>query len=63
MRGEFDGIASMDDLLAFYSALPSGDRQFVVLPGVAHSAVWAKNRQLTWHAIHAFLDKPAATPV
>jgi pimeloyl-ACP methyl ester carboxylesterase len=63
MRGEFDGIASMEDLLAFYRALPSGDRQFVVLPGVAHSAVWAINRQLTWHAVHAFLSMPAAVPV
>lgn len=58
LRGEYDGIATMDDLTAFYVKLPSGDRQFAVLPGVAHSCVWAKNRQLFWHAMQAFLTMP-----
>ena len=62
VRGEYDGIATMDDLTAFFTALPNGDRQFVVLPGVAHSSVWAKNRQLFWHAMHAFLSAPPAPP-
>jgi pimeloyl-ACP methyl ester carboxylesterase len=63
MRGEYDGIATMDDLTAFFGKLPNGDRQFAVLPGVAHSAVWAINRQLFWHAMHAFLSEPPAKPV
>jgi len=32
VRGEYDGIATMSDLTDFFSQLPSGDRQFVVLP-------------------------------
>jgi pimeloyl-ACP methyl ester carboxylesterase len=63
MRGEYDGIATMDDLSAFFGKLPNGDRQFAVLPGVAHSCVWATNRQLFWHAMHAFLSEPAAKAV
>jgi pimeloyl-ACP methyl ester carboxylesterase len=63
LRGEYDGIATMDDLTAFYVKLPNGDRQFAVLPGVAHSSVWAKNRQLFWHAMQAFLTMPPAAPV
>jgi pimeloyl-ACP methyl ester carboxylesterase len=59
LRGEYDGIATMEDLVAFYQKLPNGDRAFAVLPGMAHSVVWGKNRQLFWHAMHGFLSQPA----
>ena len=58
VRGEYDGIATMSDLTDFFSQLPSGDRQFVVLPGMAHSVVMGLNRQTFWHAMHAFLSMP-----
>jgi alpha-beta hydrolase superfamily lysophospholipase len=60
VRGEYDGIATMSDLTDFFSQLPSGDRQFVVLPGMAHSVVLGLRRQKFWHAMHAFLSMPAA---
>jgi alpha-beta hydrolase superfamily lysophospholipase len=59
VRGEYDGIATVDDLQDFYKRLPNGDRQFVILPGMAHSVVLGLNRQLFWHAMHAFLTMPA----
>jgi alpha-beta hydrolase superfamily lysophospholipase len=59
LRGEHDGIATVDDLYDFYKDLPNGDRQFVILPGVAHSVILAANRQLFWHAVHGFLTMPA----
>jgi alpha-beta hydrolase superfamily lysophospholipase len=59
IRGEYDGIATVADLLDFYKQLPSGDRQFVILPGLAHSVVSGLNRQLFWHAMRAFLTLPA----
>lgn len=58
VRGEHHGIATVDDLQDFFKRLPSGDRQFVVLPGVAPSVVFGLNRQLFWHAMHAFLSMP-----
>jgi pimeloyl-ACP methyl ester carboxylesterase len=61
LRGEYDGIATMEDLVAFYQKLPNGDRAFAVLPGMAHSVVWGKNRQLFWHAMQGFLNEPAVT--
>jgi pimeloyl-ACP methyl ester carboxylesterase len=61
IRGEFDGIATMADLLAFYVKLPNGDREFSLMPGMAHSVVWGINRQMFWHAMHAFLTNPKAT--
>jgi alpha-beta hydrolase superfamily lysophospholipase len=58
-RGEHDGIATVDDLWAFYKQLPNGDRQFVILPGLAHSLVLATNRELFWHVMRGFLTMPA----
>ena len=34
IRGEYDGTATVDDLQDFFKQLPSGDRQFVILPGM-----------------------------
>jgi len=60
VRGEYDGIATMSDLTDFFSQLPNGDRQFVVLPRMAHSVVMGLNRQTFWHAMHSFLSMPTS---
>jgi pimeloyl-ACP methyl ester carboxylesterase len=59
VRGEYDGIADVADLWEFFDKLPNGDRQFVILPGTAHSVVLATNRQLFWHVTRSFLTMPA----
>jgi len=59
VRGEYDGIATVADLEEFFNLLPNGDRQFVSLPGTAHSVTLATNRQLFWHVTRAFLAMPA----
>jgi pimeloyl-ACP methyl ester carboxylesterase len=61
VRGEYDGIATVADLEEFYNKLPNGDRQFIILPGTAHSVTLATNRQLFWHVVRAFLTMP--TPI
>ena len=58
VRGEFDGIATEEDLLNFYQKLPYPDRQFVVLPGAAHSVSLGTNRQQFWHVMRTFLEMP-----
>jgi pimeloyl-ACP methyl ester carboxylesterase len=58
MRGEFDGIASLDDLLAFFSKLPSSDKQFTVMPGIAHASFQQKNYLLVYHILHGFFSRP-----
>jgi pimeloyl-ACP methyl ester carboxylesterase len=60
VRGEYDGIAAVADLEEFFNLLPNGDRQFVILPGTAHSVTLATNRQLFWHVTRAFLTMPVA---
>jgi alpha-beta hydrolase superfamily lysophospholipase len=59
IRGEWDGNSTNNDLLDFYRQLPNGDRQFVILPHVAHSSVYSKNRHLLWYAMKNFLAEPA----
>jgi pimeloyl-ACP methyl ester carboxylesterase len=58
IRGDHDGIATVDDLFAFYRQLPNGDRQFVIAPQTAHNPTLGKNRFLYWHAVNAFLAMP-----
>lgn len=58
LRGEYDGIATEDDCLAFYAALPNRDRQFVTIPGAAHSLTLGYNRARFWAAVDAFLTAP-----
>ena len=55
IRGEHDGIATLDDLVSFFKKLPNGDRQLTVLPNAAHSLTFDRDRHRFWHAIHAFL--------
>ena len=58
VRGEFDGIATEEDLLNFFQKLPYPDREFVVLPGAAHSVSLGINRHQFWHILRAFLEMP-----
>jgi pimeloyl-ACP methyl ester carboxylesterase len=58
VRGEYDGIATEVDLISFYTKLTIPDRQFIILPGLAHSLSLGLNRELFWHVMQAFLEMP-----
>ena len=58
VRGEYDGIASVDDLMAFFQRLPNPDRQFTIIPAASHNVALGNNRHLLWHVVHAFLTTP-----
>ncbi len=62
LRGIWDGNSTDADLLDFYTQLPNGDRQFVILPNTAHSPGYGKNRHLLWYAVKNFLEAPAPVP-
>lgn len=59
MRGEYDGIASFDDLLAFFARLPNMDKQFLVMRGISHASFQQKNYLMVYHLLHAFFTQPA----
>jgi len=59
LRGEYDGIAGFEDLLAFFDLLPNPDKQFAVLPGIAHASFQQKNYLLVYHILRSFFTQPA----
>jgi pimeloyl-ACP methyl ester carboxylesterase len=59
MRGEYDGIASFQDLLKFFERLPNPDKQFAVMPGIAHASFQQKNYAICYHILASFFAQPA----
>jgi pimeloyl-ACP methyl ester carboxylesterase len=57
-RGDHDGIATDDDVFAFFEALPNKDKQVVMMSGQAHNTAAGINRARFWHVLHAFLTMP-----
>lgn len=58
MRGQYDGIASLDDLLAFFAKLPNFDREFAIIPQIAHATFTQKNFLMAYQILYAFLTRP-----
>jgi pimeloyl-ACP methyl ester carboxylesterase len=58
LRGEFDGIASIEDLLAFFARLPHPDKQFSVMEGISHASFQQKNYLGVYHLLHGFYTQP-----
>ena len=60
MRGQWDGIASFDDLIEFYKRLPHPDKQFSVMEGISHASFQQKNYMSVYHILHAYFTIPEA---
>ncbi|MFT8242999.1 alpha/beta hydrolase [Roseomonas sp. BN140053] len=58
MRGEYDGIASFEDLAKFFHRLPNAHKQFCVMPGIAHASFQQKNYLMVYHLLHGFFAQP-----
>jgi pimeloyl-ACP methyl ester carboxylesterase len=58
MRGQWDGIAGVDDLIEFFKRLPNPDKQFCVMPGISHASFQQKNYLMVYHILHAFFSQP-----
>ena len=58
MRGQWDGIAGIDDLLEFFKRLPNPDKQFTVMAGISHASFQQKNYLMVYHILHAFFTQP-----
>jgi alpha-beta hydrolase superfamily lysophospholipase len=59
MRGQWDGIASYQDLANFFAKLPNPDKQFAVMPGIAHTSTRSKNWALVYHLLDRWFVQPA----
>jgi len=58
MRGQWDGIASMEDLLKFFNLLPNPDKQFKVMSGISHASFQQINYLMAYEILHNFLTQP-----
>jgi pimeloyl-ACP methyl ester carboxylesterase len=58
LRGQYDGIAALDDLIEFFRRLPNPDKHFAVMPGISHASFQQKNYRLVYHILHAFFTQP-----
>ncbi|QJR15742.1 alpha/beta hydrolase [Usitatibacter palustris] len=58
MRGQYDGIAGFDDLVAFFKRLPHPDKQFTVMNGISHASFQQKNYLMVYHILHAYFTQP-----
>ena len=59
MRGQFDGIASFDDLIEFFKRLPNPDKQFTVMSGISHASFQQINYEMVYHILLSFFSQPA----
>lgn len=58
MRGQHDGIASMEDLLKFFEKLPNPDKQFTVMSGISHASFQQKNYMMVYHILSSWFSQP-----
>jgi alpha-beta hydrolase superfamily lysophospholipase len=58
-RGDHDGIATDEDVLGFFRALPNQDKQLIMMSGQAHNTYAGLNRRRFMHAFNGFLTLPA----
>ena len=58
MRGQWDGIASVEDLIEFFKRLPNPDKQFTVMAGISHASFQQKNYLMVYHILHSFFTQP-----
>jgi len=58
LRGQYDGIAGVDDLMDFFKRLPNPDKQFTVMAGISHASFQQKNYLSVYHLLHAFFTQP-----
>lgn len=59
LRGEHDGVASYDDVRAFFDLLPNPDKMLTIMPGIAHASFQEKNYMTVLHYLLAFVSAPA----
>jgi pimeloyl-ACP methyl ester carboxylesterase len=59
LRGQYDGIAALDDLIEFFKRLPHPDKQFSIMAGISHASFQQKNYLTVYHILHAYFTQPA----
>ena len=61
VKGEYDGISTLDDLQAFFAKLPNGNRQLSIVAGAAHSVILSRSHKAFQTIVQSFLSLPNAS--
>jgi len=59
MRGQWDGIASFEDLIKFFERLPNPDKTFAVMAGISHASFQGKNYKIAHHMMLSWFEQPS----
>jgi len=57
MRGQYDGIATFDDLLEFFKRLTNPDKQFTAMAGISHASFQQKNYRMVYDILHTWFAR------
>lgn len=52
LRGQWDGIATDQDIINFFTRLPNPDKQLSIMPGIAHTSLRSRN----WRMVYDLVD-------
>jgi pimeloyl-ACP methyl ester carboxylesterase len=58
MRGQYDGIAAVADIIEFFTRLPNADKEFAVMPDIAHGSFTQMNYLRAYHVLLSFFTRP-----
>ena len=58
LRGEYDGIAGLDDLMDYFRLLPNMNKQFSVMRGISHASFQQKNYMMVYQILNSFFTMP-----
>ncbi len=59
LRGQWDGIATDQDVINFFARLPNPDKQLSVMPGIAHTSLRSKNWRMVYDLVDACCSRAA----
>jgi len=63
LRGEFDGVGTLEDDLAFFAALKTASKQIHVMAGMAHATNLQKNFFTSYQRVEQFFSQSETAPL
>ncbi|MBV8029933.1 MAG: alpha/beta fold hydrolase [Betaproteobacteria bacterium] len=59
LRGQWDGIATLEDVMGFFARIRNADKQLAMIPA-GHVSLRSRNWQSAYHLLDAFFSQPPA---
>jgi pimeloyl-ACP methyl ester carboxylesterase len=59
LRGQWDGIATQQDVINFFARLPNPDKQLSIMPGIAHTSLRSRNWRMVYDLVDACCSRAA----